>query len=1759
MTPRTRSALAIVTLAAVLALALVPRNADAGCNLIPGTAKTFNATLGALNRPYAAPGERVEVSLRDCDVASPGLTANAADHVVTVVFQPPNGPRNAVVLTAAADCSAITSQLAECTAALTDGGVATCAAGAAAGLEIVDHNGERFLSFRFPDTHGVCGGGANDGKPCNQPADCPHGTCTVGDDDHTLAGPAAIAVTSPGASLPCGLATAACADQSGLRACIDDFYANDGACGTTVPLGAFTHFTALPPPNAYETDCYKLGPTDDPSGPCNPTAPNLRFGVDVAGNLLLPVSWQGVLVPSAVPVPRLLRTRFLSPLPFSVPSQVFNGSYTPEGGKLPPIFEPQIDPSVSNPDVISLFGSVDAPYTILRIGRRFGTCQGGANGGQLCSLNEDCPGGACPTACVGAPAVACTVDGDCGSNGPCGRLYDFGALLDAGPLLLPRPQITAPVQLAGMCQDTGATCMASCGVDGSCVNYALEAELPVALDSLATKTATLRGFVASELVALQDLNGDGDQLDTLVTLSDRTTGIGQPLGAPAGCGIAGTPQGRAVVQIAEPPFSYPAVAVEGDTLAFLESELGENRCFENGDDDLADAILRIERIGVGETIYGTPLRAVDPAPKIDGRPLAVSSGRVFVLSSEVAMAKRRTERVSVGPGGLQANGGPAFQPTSPGISADGRFVAFASAATNLLGAGGDTNGVQDVFVHDRDTGSTERVSVGPGGLQANATSDYPAISADGRFVAFGTPATNLPGATANGGDAYVHDRQTNGTERVSVGPGGVPGNDNSFPTAISADGRYVAFYSRASNLLGPGVDTNGDYDAFVRDRQLGVTERVSVGAGGVEADRDSFAIAISVDGRYVVFQSSATNLSGPVGIGAYVDVYVRDRQLGTTERISWGIGGIQANGSSRGGAISADGRYVAFESAATNLISGDTNATGDVFVYDRLKHATERVSVGPAGEQSASGGDFPAMSADGRFVAFVGADLLGPGSPNDGVYVRDRQASTTEYLSVGTDGVQAADASSGFVALSADGRSVAFHSNATNLLGPGADTNGVADVFVRGLDAADPLGADALLFPDGRLDDAVLEVVDATTGAVTTLCPAVAVTVASGRAAFLRPEAPTGAPVTPACPKGSLDGDADTADAVVQFWPGAGAVENLQCAATAVALTSTHLAALVSECDSSGGNTLGCTGGGTDLNGDGDAADAVVEVHDVTAGAGACALPGTNATWTNVGQAADTLRVAGNLVAFLTPEASQDADINGDGDVSDHALQVYDAASAQLVLGAATTPRGPAAEDLVLADAAPMTACGAVQLVAFRTSEAAQGHTNLNASSNGLPTGDTDTVDEILQVYDAVSGTLVNTGQAVTACPLAACDPRQPYRVEGSVVKFLTFEPDQGGMDLNHDGNATELILQSFDFCTGRVTVIGAVGSVPGQDPLATPDDSQVFYSSAGRCELGDSCDPSNDQCEAGAACQDDSCVPGRNRCALHTSLACRFDSDCRRCVLRQPATCVTSADCPSETACEPQLVVAVTGVVDTDQDGVPDEQDDCPTVPNTAQLDADGDGVGDACDLQTCGNGVREASEECDDGNTVDGDGCSAVCLRTCASAPISGCRAPVASRASLLQLKHKTPDAKNQLAWKWMKGAATAKTDFGVPTATGRYDLCLYGAGGLQLTARIPAGGVCAKGKPCWKETKTGFTYKDGDLTPDGVQQLQLRAGEAGKAKILLKGKGDLLQMPDLATLALPVTVQLVSRTDGTCWQAEYVGAALKQDATQFQDKGE
>jgi Tol biopolymer transport system component len=297
-------------------------------------------------------------------------------------------------------------------------------------------------------------------------------------------------------------------------------------------------------------------------------------------------------------------------------------------------------------------------------------------------------------------------------------------------------------------------------------------------------------------------------------------------------------------------------------------------------------------------------------------------------------------------------------------------------------------------------------------MPANGWSFASGITPDGRYIAFVSTATNLISSDTNGvADSFAYDRWNGTTELVSVGSGGVQGDNESYAPLMSADGRYAAFISLADNLV-PG-DTNGALDVFVRDRQAGTTQRVSVSSSGAQANGTfgfNVSVAISADGRYVVFSHGAWNLV-PGDTNGIPDIFVHDLYNGTTERVSVDSGGLQANGESWSAWLSGEGRYVAFLSGASNLVSGDTNGSWDVFVRDRRLHTTERVNIGSVGLQADG---LPArylnVSSDGRFVVFdSGATNLVPGGTGgwSQVYLRDRAGGTsfTSTCNPGSQGV----------------------------------------------------------------------------------------------------------------------------------------------------------------------------------------------------------------------------------------------------------------------------------------------------------------------------------------------------------------------------------------------------------------------------------------------------------------------------------------------------------------------------------------------------------------------------------------------------------------------------------------------------------------------------------------------------------------------------------------------------------------------------------
>ncbi len=405
-----------------------------------------------------------------------------------------------------------------------------------------------------------------------------------------------------------------------------------------------------------------------------------------------------------------------------------------------------------------------------------------------------------------------------------------------------------------------------------------------------------------------------------------------------------------------------------------------------------------------------------------------------------AAAAGQTTRVSVDSSGAQANDSSFVS----SLSTDGHVVAFTSRADNLVG--GDTNGISDIFVHDRGTGITERVSVDSSGAQADSHSDSASLSADGQVVIFESFADNLVGGDTNGLDIFVHDRGTGITERVNVDSSGAQADGASFLSSLSADGHVVAFTSYAENLV--AGDTNGSTDIFVHDRGTGITERVSVDSSGAQANDASFVSSLSADGQVVAFYSYARNLVGG-DTNWWADVFVHDRPTGITERVSVDSLGAQANGDNYSPWLSADGQIVAFESRADNLVAGDTNAALDVFVHDRATRITDRVSVNSSGAQANYRSFAPSLSVDGHVVAFESsADNLVAGDTNvvDDIFVHDRGTGTTERVSVDTSGAEA-NCSSGCVSLSTDGQVVAYHSCADDLVS--GDTNAAHDIFVH--------------------------------------------------------------------------------------------------------------------------------------------------------------------------------------------------------------------------------------------------------------------------------------------------------------------------------------------------------------------------------------------------------------------------------------------------------------------------------------------------------------------------------------------------------------------------------------------------------------------------------------------------------------------------------------------------------------------------------------
>jgi hypothetical protein len=391
------------------------------------------------------------------------------------------------------------------------------------------------------------------------------------------------------------------------------------------------------------------------------------------------------------------------------------------------------------------------------------------------------------------------------------------------------------------------------------------------------------------------------------------------------------------------------------------------------------------------------------------------------------------------------------------VSATGRYVAFSSEATTLVS--GDTNGHRDVFLRDRDTDNdgdfdepgnvlTTRISMAPGGVQANNDSWEVSISFDGRYIAYSSDADNLVADDGNGArDVFLYDRVLNQTRRVSVQNGTVntSGNNASDHPGISGDGRFVAFRSAASDLI--TGDTNNVRDIFVRQMSNNTTTRVSIDSAAVQADGPSFNPTMSETGQFVAFASEATNLVAGDGNG-FRDVFVHDRSTGATTRVSVATSAAEANDQSYTPFISGNGNFVVFASEATNLdeVTTDTNGFADIFVHDRALASTTRVSLSFFGAESDGNSYTPSISREGRYITFASeaTNLDVTQSNSNGVrniYLHDRQLALngiyafglTSRISLDTNGGMPNDWSFAPM-VAAYGRHVAYVSEATDLV-----------------------------------------------------------------------------------------------------------------------------------------------------------------------------------------------------------------------------------------------------------------------------------------------------------------------------------------------------------------------------------------------------------------------------------------------------------------------------------------------------------------------------------------------------------------------------------------------------------------------------------------------------------------------------------------------------------------------------------------------------
>ncbi|MEM9734824.1 MAG: calcium-binding protein [Pseudomonadota bacterium] len=383
--------------------------------------------------------------------------------------------------------------------------------------------------------------------------------------------------------------------------------------------------------------------------------------------------------------------------------------------------------------------------------------------------------------------------------------------------------------------------------------------------------------------------------------------------------------------------------------------------------------------------------------------------------------------------------------TAPVISADGKHIVFTSPADNLVS--GDVNASADVFLHNLETGTTTLISRHSDGTQGDGDSFGASVSAGGRFVTYHSLASNQgDGDTNLTFDIFLFDTTTNTTTLISTAADGTAANQASFNLVISADGRFIVYESLASNLV--SGDVVGTADLFLYDTLTGTTTLVSKSTDGIFGNDASKGASISADGRYITYESDASNLVAG-DTNNVPDVFLFDRVTGTTTLVSKAADGTVGTGASDNAQISANGKFIAYESSSTNLVSNDTNnAVNDIFVYDMENDTTFLVSTNTSGTQGNFNSFKPSISADGNFIAFESeATNLVSRDTNvvRDIFVHDLTSGTTSIVS-DPSGTTTADDLSQLSSISGTGEHVAYASDATNLIA--LDGNAETDVFV---------------------------------------------------------------------------------------------------------------------------------------------------------------------------------------------------------------------------------------------------------------------------------------------------------------------------------------------------------------------------------------------------------------------------------------------------------------------------------------------------------------------------------------------------------------------------------------------------------------------------------------------------------------------------------------------------------------------------------------